>query len=268
MKDQWNLPEHWKDSPKEPTWAVETGVVEANNRVHADVWHIVLRSPWISHRFQAGQFVMIVSEDSGPFLPRAMAPIQATSDGLLEIYYRVVGEGTSLMARTRPDDRLQVIGPLGSPWVITDYPVALIGRGVGITPLYPIGQYVTQHGGTVHSYLSARAPELLVGLDLFSGLGPLFVHNDEEHREQLITDTFRQHLESGWRPKIVVVSGSHRLMKAVSRLKTLFHFQAWAFIEEKMACGIGWCKGCAIGTQWHLICQDGPALPLDEVVTP
>ena len=44
-------------------------------------------------------------------------------------------------------------------------------------------------------------------------------------------------------------------------------------LEEKMACGIGVCNGCAVkikkgekGFSYRKVCQDGPAFNLGEVI--
>ncbi|HED23665.1 MAG TPA: dihydroorotate dehydrogenase electron transfer subunit, partial [Firmicutes bacterium] len=42
---------------------------------------------------------------------------------------------------------------------------------------------------------------------------------------------------------------------------------AWVSLEEKMACGIGACRGCAVMTKsgYRRVCSDGPVFPVEEV---
>lgn len=246
-------------------WNVEAARVIVNRLWAHDIWLMTLHAPEIVKNARAGQFVMVVTGAGGPFLPRAMAPIRFYGEQM-EIYYRVVGEGTQQMAKARPGEHLDVIGPLGTPFEPVSGPLALIGRGVGMTPLLPIAQEARRKGMEVRTYLSARDPALLLRIADFGQPGEVFVHTDDRSPGDLVTDLFAGHLSQGWRPSVVVVSGAHRLMRALRDVKVQYGFSAWAFVEEKMACGIGWCKGCAIGPQFHLICQDGPALPLEEVV--
>ncbi len=268
MKDLSQWPSLSNGKPARTGWIVESCPVRQNQPVHDDVWRLLLEAPQIARAARPGQFVMVVAGSGYPFLPRAMAPMRFGSDGVLEIYYRIVGDGTKQMARAREGERLDVIGPLGTPWSSpAGSSVALVGRGVGITPLYPIAENVVRLGGTIRTYLSARAPDLLLGQERFLALGPVYTHHDQRDPNTLITDQLEQHLAHGFNPKMVVVSGAHRLLQAVYRLQQRYGFDAKAFVEEKMACGIGWCKGCAIGREWHLICTDGPALPLQEVIT-
>ncbi|MDA8194060.1 MAG: hypothetical protein M0Z53_08695 [Thermaerobacter sp.] len=246
-------------------WNVEAARVIRNRHWAHDIWLMTLEAPDAVPKAQAGQFFMVVTGSGGPFLPRAMAPVRFYEQHM-DIYYRVVGEGTQQMARAQAGDNLDVIGPLGTPFAVRPGPLALIGRGVGMTPLLPIAERARSQGESVRTYLSARSSPLLLELAGFQQQGAVFVHTDDQAPGELVTDRLARHLAEGWRPSVVVVSGAHRLMRAVRDLELRYGFSAWAFVEEKMACGIGWCQGCAIGPQFRLICQDGPALPLAEVV--
>lgn len=250
-------------------WQMETGIVVQNRLVALDVYHMRVLAPNVSAHGQAGQFVMVEAWQTEPLLPRAMAPVRFGSDGILDIYYRSLGLGTRLMASAPVSSTCTVIGPLGKPWVPVagNGGLALVGRGVGITPLLPIAALSAASGCSVRSYLSARIPDLVVEIPAFEAYGPVSAHNDLDLPGVLVTDQLAKDLQDNWRPACVVVSGSRRLVSHVSRLKQRYGFHAKVFVEEKMACGIGYCKGCAVGLHRTLICVEGPCLPLEDIVS-
>lgn len=249
-------------------WWEESGLVQDNTLVELDVYKLLVNAPIIAKHALPGQFLMILGWNNDPLLPRAMAPIRFNKKtGMVTIIYRVVGLGTQALTRLRYGDSLTVIGPLGTPFTAFGQTIAVVGRGVGITPLLPIAESAHHQGAIVHSYLSARSPKLILNVANFNEVGPVFTHNDQTHRGQLITNLLEAHLREGFRPNTVVVAGSHRLASAVDQLRHTYGFAAWIFVEEKMACGVGYCKGCAVGPHQSLICTKGPALLSHEVLT-
>jgi dihydroorotate dehydrogenase electron transfer subunit len=248
-------------------WIEEIGEVVQNLRIDRDVFRLLISAPRVAKLAQAGQFVMIRSGGRDPLLPRAMAPIRfGADDGQLDIYYRVVGPGTHQLSSLRSGAAATIVGPLGRPFEEFAGVLALVGRGVGITPLLPIATAAMAKGRQVRVYLSARTSTLLLNRDQFEILGPVVTQTDADAPGHLVTESLAEHLEQGFRPDLVVVAGSHRLARHTFHLGQQFHFPVKVFVEEKMACGVGFCKGCAIGLHSALICTEGPALPAEEVI--
>lgn len=265
MQDRTSTP---TASPTASTsWLVESGRVVSNERVALDVYRMTAQADQVVRRALPGQFLMVRGESMRVLLPRAMAPIRFNADGTTDIYYRMVGPGTQQMAEMGVGEVIEVIGPLGTP-VPASGDLAVVGRGVGITPLLPLAESAAAAGYRVRSYLSARVPELLLEVADFSRLGPVSTQVDVDQAGQLVTAALERDVAQGYRPAQVVVAGSRRLARHVGRLAAVYHFRAEVFVEEKMACGVGFCKGCVIGPNRRLICVEGPALPLQEVITP
>lgn len=244
-------------------WTSGTGEIVFQRRLSPDVARMGIRiDPRDAARFQPGQFYMVRTWEGEPLLPRAMAPIAVQAEGLVDIVYRVVGEGTRHMWDSPVGGACHLIGPLGRPFAPTGGSVALVGRGVGITPLLPIARQVHGRGGRVLTYLSARTPGLLLDIEAFRALGDLQLHTDAQAPGRLVTESLLQRVRSGERIDTVVVAGSRRLRQEVARLAAQDGLAAWEFVEEKMACGTGFCKGCAVGSRLDLLCQVGPAIPV------
>lgn len=247
------------------TWNITAATVASNERLDQDVWRMTIEAPQMAQAHLAGRFMMLRTWPAMPLLPRAMAPLDVLDHGHVEIIYRVVGDGTRLMSTNRPGDAAELIGPLGSPFVQVTGDVALVGRGVGITPLLMMGRAVREQHHKVISYLSARTPRLLVGRERFAALGEIRLHDDEHEPQALISQALARDLAAGWRPHLVVVSGANRLREMVRVMAKQYRFAVLVFTEEKMACGTGFCKGCAVGPDYELLCKRGPGLRVELV---
>ncbi|GAB3686867.1 iron-sulfur cluster-binding protein [Saccharopolyspora tripterygii] len=65
------------------------------------------------------------------------------------------------------------------------------------------------------------------------------------------------------RPQQILTSGSERLTRLAPELAARWHAGAQVSIEAHMACGLGYCHGCAAGDGGSahdapLVCRDGP----------
>lgn len=254
------------------SWRIEDGLVLENHLVGSDVGRMVIRSPKVVRTIQPAQFVMVRCWEGEPMLPRAMAPLDwDLSAGTMEIFYKIVGPGTKAMADTRIGTTAYITGPLGKlvSENFSGRTIALVGRGVGITPLLPIGKHVVATGGSVLSYLSARRSNYLFGLERFMELGPVWTAVDENTSTTRLVTSFLVESCESQHVNAIYVCGSRRLIHHALRIGERYGCQTYAFLEEKMGCGIGYCKGCPVGFKdgtYKLVCTDGPLFLASEVV--
>jgi dihydroorotate dehydrogenase electron transfer subunit len=257
----------------EVSWQIEDGIVIENSLVGSDMGRMLVEAPEVTRAAQPGQFLMIRCWEGEPLLPRAMAPLTYDVEaGRMEIFYRIMGPGTEAMAEVPAGAIAHVTGPLGQPVTqrFDGQTIALVGRGVGITPLLPLARHIVATGGAVSSYLSARTSVYLFGLDQFRVLGPVQGRADDEgFVEQRVTSILEEACETQ-RVDAAYVCGSRRLIRHTADIGDRHNFPAYVFLEEKMGCGVGYCKGCPIellnGAGYKLVCTDGPLFLAREVV--
>lgn len=245
-----------------------------NFQVGPDMGRMVVWSPAIVSAARPGQFLMLRCWEGEPMLPRAMAPLSYDrSGGSMEIFYRIMGPGTEAMAKARTGAAAHVTGPLGQPVLdrFEGRTVALVGRGVGITPLLPLARYVVATGGDVSVFLSARRRDYLFGLEEFETLGSVSSMVDEEgFADEVVTSLLAAACENKGMDA-AYVCGSRRLMRHTESVGGEYGFPTHVFLEEKMGCGVGYCKGCPIRLRnggYSLVCTEGPLFLADEVVLP
>ncbi|HLW75071.1 MAG TPA: dihydroorotate dehydrogenase electron transfer subunit, partial [Gammaproteobacteria bacterium] len=105
-----------------------------------------LNAPECAQRAQPGSFIHLSCDAALP-MRRPMSIMRVSAaEGWVECLYKVVGEGSRLLAERRKGDRLSCLGPIGKPFVLhPDRPrPLLLGGGVGIPPMVFIADALRQ----------------------------------------------------------------------------------------------------------------------------
>jgi dihydroorotate dehydrogenase electron transfer subunit len=252
---------------------LELATVVSNEEIAPGAWRIRLDAPSIARAAQPGQFAMLTVARRGesvPVLPRPMALYAWDGPrGTIDVVYRVVGEGTRALTTWQPDESMTTVGPLGRPFQLdaATRSILLLGRGIGICSLTGLASAAREAGIEVDAVVSARERRALIGSDDFARLEVATlteVTDDEGSSEVARLGGQLATLASGsprWQQ--VFVCGSERLMRLATEVARASNASVQVSIEARMACGLGFCHGCATGIvgaseESPLVCVDGP----------
>ena len=100
-------------------------------------YQLRLSAPLIATHAQPGNFVHIQCD---PMLPmrRPMSIMRANKgQQIIDILYKVCGQGTALLAQKEQGVDIELLGPIGTPFTLSadhNRPL-LIGGGIGIPPM-------------------------------------------------------------------------------------------------------------------------------------
>lgn len=260
------------------------------NAVEGSGRKLLLEMPdWPGSR--PGQFLMIgAGADSAamrrdPLLPRPMAvyrnlsaleapPEGEASPARIELLYRVVGRGTTLLAETEPGQTLGVVGPLGRGFPIEGgaAPALLVGGGTGIASLFELAGALLAVGRPVCVALGARTERDLIGRGDFESLSGLSLTCTTEDgsfgRRGRVTEALAEWIERFGSEAAVFACGPTPMMRACAELAEIHSMRCWVSLENPMACGFGVCLGCAAPRQdggFSLVCRDGPVFEAREI---
>jgi dihydroorotate dehydrogenase electron transfer subunit len=232
---------------------------------------------------QPGQFVMIRDPGRGdPLLPRPLSVYgfrREADRAILELLCRVAGRGTSLFSRMKPGALLAVLGPLGRGFTLQRglRKAVLLAGGVGVAPL----TFLLHEGYLRDSarqepeftaYVGARTAGLLPGIDRLKGFCDLRMATDDGSAgyHGLVTDLLRRDL-GGYDPKetMIYACGPAAMIRSLGVILGSSAVRCEVSLEERMACGIGACLGCAVATAesddkivYRRVCNDGPVFDI------
>ncbi len=239
-------------------------------------FRLTLDCPQIAGSAKPGQFVMIRSGiGNDPLLRRPFSLHQTSSEGQVQIYFKIVGRGTDLLAHTKKGEELSVFGPLGKGFRIDrTAPAVIVGGGLGIAPLLFLIKEncrLKRDNSQDLIILGAREKnELVPLLDDFNGFGlPVLTATDDGSLgyHGFVIDVLQSlELPGGC---VVYACGPEPMMEGVSGLSKARGIPCQVSVESVMACGMGACLGCSRpaknGNYTH-VCMNGPVYDAEELI--
>jgi dihydroorotate dehydrogenase electron transfer subunit len=236
-------------------------------------------NPRIARETHAGQFVNVLPKFgfSDPMLRRPFSVYWAEGDEA-EIIVQAHGRGTGILAKTGEGEELDVLGPLGKPWMnkSADYETAilLIG-GVGVASMPLLTRTLELEEVSFQTFYGARTASLIAK----DHLSNLHIATDDGsegfHGSNVML--LRSYLEKGSFPSPKIFAcGPTAMMLAAQSLAAEFVIPCELSLETEMACGIGICQGCPVrneesifeqtGRRFRLVCTEGPSFKAEEIV--
>ncbi len=241
-----------------------------------------LTAPGISENARPGHFVTlgIGGEESSMLLRRAFAIHQVQSRGVyggtLDIVVSVHGKGTQWLVDRRRHDPIDIVGPLGRPYVLPKQAVStvLVGGGYGSAPLFMLADQLRERGCRVDVLLGAATEEKLFGaLELKRLASTLTITTDDGSLGQRgrVTDLLASVMDSSDAP-VVYACGPMGMLQRVAQIASSRQAYSQCAVEEAMACGIGVCMTCVLPvigedgvTRMLRSCVEGPVFRGDRV---
>lgn len=228
-----------------------------------------------------GQFVYVqVGRELDPLLRRPFSIADADPEkGIIQILFRVVGRGTNLLSRYRAGSFLDFLGPLGSgfTWDNTDNKAIIVAGGIGVAPLIFLARRLAAEARQVEFFLGVRTLEELVGERALRerGIEPVIATEDGScGHKGLVTDLLEMRLKRNNFPDRLFSCGPGPMLSRVVELSRTYRIPVQVSVEERMACGIGACLGCAVPVrdrgkddiQYLRVCRDGPVFNGEKVI--
>lgn len=251
--------------------------IVTQRKVATGCYRLEMYAPEVAQRAQPGQFLMLrTSITLDPLLRRPFSINTVDRDrGLVKILYRVVGRGTALLAGRKLGRRLSIFGPLGRGFTVpANGRFLVVAGGLGIAPLYFLIQRLKALGNEVIVFYGAQNRFKLLLLEELAAMRvELFTATDNgsSGHKGTVVDLLRT---KGIPPvDLIYAAGPPPMLKALAVLLREAEMPRAEFLlEERMACGTGACRGCAVrvvadeGLVYKRVCADGPVFPVGEVV--
>jgi len=201
---------------------------------------------------------MLRSWDKNPLLSRPLSVFDLDKEKI-SFVYAIHGQGTKKLSTLRSGEKVSLTGPLGNGWKTPNGPVALIGGGVGIAPLF----LAAKRYRNTDVYLGFANQPFLV--NVFRAVADVQVTSETGmggHPGKIVdaVSPFEYSACYACGPVPLLVELRARCRRAQVPL--------YISLESRMACGIGACLGCVIQTNhgYRRVCRDGPVFLADEVI--
>jgi dihydroorotate dehydrogenase electron transfer subunit len=182
----------------------------------------------------------------------------------LTLIYKVVGDGTRIMASLSAGTELDVLTGLGNGYDTSlsgDTPV-LVGGGVGVPPMYNLCKKLLLEGKRPQVVLGFNTGAEIFLAEEFKALGAdvhIATADGSVGTKGFVTDVIKN-----LNYTYFYSCGPMPMFKAMENVMTTSGQYSF---EERMGCGFGACMGCTIQTKsgYKRVCKDGPVFFREEV---
>ena len=237
-----------------------------------DTVSITLRCPEVAAAAQPGQFVHILPKGYGLRRPISIAGIDPEA-GTLRLVFAIRGKGTKELAGLNEGEYMDMIAPLGHGFTLKNdaQHVVLVGGGIGVPPMLPLAKFYGTKATAISGFRSFR--QVILQEDL-EALGAQTICCTEDGTagavKGFVTTPLEQLLSEG--VDAVYACGPMPMLRAVADVCMRTGTYCEVSLEERMACGVGACLGCACRTrdekgeeQFVHVCKNGPVFKAEEV---
>jgi dihydroorotate dehydrogenase electron transfer subunit len=260
-------------------------------------WLQAYEAPWLAGGARAGQFVHVRTADFSGLVLRRPFSINTLerAAGVVTIHFRITGKGTEWLARTRPGETVEMLGPLGRPFEVNPRSrhVLLVAGGLGMAGVRSLADQALAEGRQVTLLFgAASASEVYPSSLLPDEVEYVVATNDGSMGHAgFVTDIVPEY--EAWADQ-AFACGPPAMLAALARLAAgrdarlgvarlgrkgggrsaplgspQARRKAWLQVsmEQNMGCAVGACLGCVvIGVQGpQRVCREGPVFAAEEI---
>lgn len=265
-----------------------------NRKISSDYYRMRIRCPEIASRAKPGQFVMVrPTELFDPLLRRPFGIHRlchernkhAEHDGpsSIEILYKIVGKGTTVLSEKKGDEEIDLIGPLGNGFYLEPHveTAVMVAGGIGVAPLFSLAQVLKGMKGKqgfgveLMVFIGGESREDILCLNDFKKMGAKVAVSTMDGSlgtKGLVTDRLldflRNHPLSTIQNLRLFGCGPLPMLRTLSEIACSNDIPCQVSLESRMACGVGACQGCAVPTEtgkegsravlYQRACKEGP----------
>ena len=247
--------------------------VVSQEEIAPAIFELVLEGEMVE-AMKAGQFLHLRVPDDAHLLrrPISISSIDKTTKQC-RLIYRVEGSGTAIFSRLKADDFLDVMGPQGNGFDLSDLDkqshVLLVGGGIGVPPLFEVAKQLHERGVEITTVLGFSNRNAVILDDELAKYSQVYVTTDDgshgiKGNVSVVINEFDNKFDA------IYSCGAPGMMKYINQT---FHDhpRAYLSLESRMACGMGACYACVLKvpdneTVSQRVCEDGPVFKTGTVV--
>lgn len=249
-------------------------VILEQKKIAENIFSLKVLSEYIAKNAVAGQFCSILV-DNFP-LRRPISICNADKENnIVHFIYQAKGNGTKKLSSLVTGVKLNILGPLGNGFDISETDgknILIIGGGIGTPPLLKLALDIknSQNPESITVSLGFRNKDLVILQDEFSKIADTFIYTEDGScgEKGYCTSVFDKKDFD-----LVFSCGPKPLLKAIQKKVQNTSVKAYLSTEEHMACSIGACLGCniailddsEIGYHYERVCKDGPVFLADKI---
>ncbi len=250
----------------------------SNEKIAEDHHLLRCKCSEIAYYAQPGQFVHVLLLNGGGLLLRRPFTVYTIDGHEITMLYQVIGEGTQRLSEMQIGSPLQVLGPLGNTFDITNTPepAILVGGGAGIASLMLLAtELQKQHTQTI-GLVGAQHNRRLFSVEDLREIGvTVHIATDDGSigHHGFVTDILTEILQQNdLHNPVIYACGPHSMLATVTKITSEFGVPTQVAMENRMGCAMGVCLGCVCPVriddnliEYQRVCTEGPVFNATDI---
>lgn len=237
-----------------------------------EIYSFEILCPEIAEIASSGQFVHIRADGFTLRRPISICGIDKDK-GTLRIVFEVRGEGTEKISQLNKGGLIDMLAPLGHGFTINENfkKVVLIGGGIGTPPMLPLAAIYGKRAAVICGFRNSGAVILQEDFRKTGAETILCTDDGSAGIHGFVTKPLQELVKNGG-IDAVYACGPMPMLKNIAGICRDNNIFCEISLEERMACGIGACLGCACRTvrdgeeYFAHVCKNGPVFNAEEVI--
>ena len=250
------------------SYQLENGTLLRAAELTPGVFDWTISAPQIAAKARPGQFVNVQVPGKTLRRPISLCGFDPSA-GTLRLVFQIRGEGTAILASLSEGTTLSLLGPLGNgfPPPEAGKNVLFVGGGIGVPPLLQAAKGAGENALVCLGFRTASAVILKQDFEANGNRVYLATDDGTAGHHGFAADCARALSFAA-----AYACGPAPMLRAVKELCRERNVPCWLSLEERMACGIGACLGCATpllredgSVYYGHVCKDGPVFDAEKV---
>lgn len=228
-------------------------------------YSLVIYHPLMARAARPGQFVIVMSHESGERIPLTIADFDR-ANGTVTLVVQAVGKSTKEMQQLCQvgTTLYGLVGPMGVPSPLAGKKkVVCVGGGLGVAPIFPQARGYKENGAYVIGILGFRTKNLIFWAEKFKACCDelvLCTDDGSAGMKGFVSDGIKLAIAGHRDIDEVIAIGPPIMMKACAEATRPHAIKTIVSLNPIMVDGTGMCGGCRvkIGDQVKFACVDGP----------
>lgn len=237
------------------------------NQLTDTIYDFRLQNAELAEITKVGQFAHVYV--NGKTLRRPIS-ICSVKDDIIRIVFEVRGEGTEILSQTKKGELVNIIAPLGKGFELDqNKKTVLIGGGIGVPPMLYAAETLGKNAVVINGFRNRKA---VILTEDFKKTGCEFIETTDDGSYGIKGFVTQPLLQVINKADMVCACGPMPMLKGIAAIAHENHIPCQISLEQRMACGVGACLGCAVAIRkgenvvYQHVCKDGPVFNAEEVV--
>ena len=242
-------------------------VLVEKNKLTPTIYDFRLRNAELAEITRPGQFAHLLVP--GKTLRRPISICDVQGD-IIRLVFEIRGEGTKILADTEVGQTINMICPLGNGFDIPkDKKIVFVGGGIGVPPMLYSAKKAGEGSVVINGFRDKNA---VILTEDFRNTGCRLIETTDNGSYGIhgfVTTPLDEVIDGC---DMICACGPTPMLRNIAKAAQEHGKPCFVSLEQRMACGIGACLGCAVGINrsdgsftYKHVCKDGPVFNAEEV---